>query len=61
MAVRAYTVDCYDHGPMERDEPRKGWTCADDGCPASLSDEDVYRLVTGVSADSPDPVPIVVT
>jgi hypothetical protein len=59
MAVRSYTVDCVDHGPMVRDEPRKAWKCAD--CPAWLPDEDVYRLVTRVPADSPDPVPIVVT
>jgi len=61
MTARDFTVSCADHGDMSRDEPRNAWECPDSGCSAWLPDSEVYRLVKGVPADSPDPVPIVVT
>jgi hypothetical protein len=60
--MKAFTVSCAEHGPMERDEPRMGYVCvARASCPRWLPDEEVHRLVSGVPADAPDPVPIVVT
>ena len=59
MAARAYTVSCADHGEMARDTLRCCWVCPD--CGARLDDEDVHRLVTRAPADSPVPLPIVVT
>ena len=61
MAVRNFTVECAEHGPMLRDELRRDWTCEAGGCPAWMTDERVRRLVTDAPADSPDPVPVVVT
>ena len=61
MAARAYTVSCAEHGAMERDFPRCGWKCSSEGCGAWLPDEEVRRLVTRAPADSPDPLPLVVT
>lgn len=61
MALRRYTVECAEHGPMERDQVRFGWLCTTGSCGAWLPDEEVRRLVTGAPADSPDPVPLVVT
>jgi len=61
MTVRGVTVDCAEHGPMTRDEPRFAWECPDPACRARIPDGEVYRLVSAAPADGPDPVPIVVT
>lgn len=60
MSARRYTVACDEHGEMTRDELRLAWACPEGTCRAWLPDEQVYRLVSA-AADSPDPVPIVVT
>jgi len=59
VSARRYTVACDEHGEMTRDELRLAWACPE-RCGAWLPDEQVYRLVSA-AADSPDPVPIVVT
>lgn len=57
--MKGYTVSCYDHGPMARDEPRFEWYCFT--CGRKIGDEEVYRLVKRAPEGSPDPLPIVVT
>jgi len=61
VAVKRYTVECAEHGPMERDQVRFGWLCTAGNCRAALPDEEVIRLVTAAPADAPDPLPLVVT
>lgn len=61
MAERHYTLECADHGSMERDEPRSGWRCITGDCTAWVPDHEVHRLVAGAPATSPDPLPIVIT
>jgi hypothetical protein len=36
-------VTCEDHGPMKRDERHGWWECADPGCGAWITDEDIAR------------------
>ena len=52
-----YTVECDDHGPMTRDQPRYRWVCGT--CGRDLPDEEVYRLTR--HAEDGETVPIVVT
>lgn len=57
IMTASYTVECDDHGPMERDDMRLGYSC--EQCTAYISDEEIYRLTTRVRALAP-PTPIVV-
>jgi hypothetical protein len=57
--VKAFTVECDEHGLMERDDLHSGYRCLRDG--RWLPDEEVRRLVDGVPDDTSGLVPIVVT
>jgi hypothetical protein len=61
VSALRFTVSCVDHDVMERDHARHGWKCAAEGCTAWLPDDEAYRLMLRAPADSPDPVPLVVT
>jgi hypothetical protein len=61
VSALRFTVSCADHEEMERDHALCGWKCTAAGCAAWLPDDEVHFLLMRAPADSPDPVPLVVT